>query len=860
MGKSITGRVLAAALLFLPLLVQAAGLGNLKVLSALGQPLNAQIEIVSEQTDEWDSFTAHLASQEAFSRAGIDFNPVLLGLTINIERLNGKAVLYLRTKQPVNEPFLDMLIELQWSSGKLVREYTFLLDPAEYKGPQPIAAAPPPPAPVAAAPVERPVEQPAPPVPAVEEKPIAAMPAPAPAPASAPAPAAAPKPTEKTYEVKKGDTLGEIARRYMGTGVTYNQMLIALFRANREAFIHDNVNLVRAGHILNIPGQDEPAAVDPEEAKLQVQQHMAEFAEYRRKLAAAAAAAKPAGESAGQQSAAGRITQEPAEPAPQAPSDQLKLSKAEPGKPAGAAGVAAREDDRIARERALQEAQSRVGELEKNVADLQKLLELKNQQLAEMEKKAAEQPPAPAAPAAPAKAPEALQAQPPASQPSPQVATAPEPPKAAPPEPAKPPATEAKPRPRPKAVPPPPPPPPSLVDELLDNPLALGGIGGIVLLLLGYGAWAWQRKKSTQARFQDSVSGGEPGGAAGSSAFNPQDQQPGGVPSQASVSQASVGGMGAADEVDPIAEADVYMAYGRDAQAEEILKEALQKDASRAAVHAKLLEIYAGRRDTAAFEQTALKLKGLSGGAGPEWEKAMTLGRSIDPQNGLYGGSGSADMTTPPAAARAAPQAAAPTLDFDLDSTQGRSDSAPNVDFDLGTGTHDTVPSDQSAFSAGGTLKMRMGKEEASATTGLDFDLGGDEQAKPADAGLDFELPSTISEQPSATKAAVDTTGSIDFDLDLDTQGSKAGPETSAAQPTVDLSSISLDLGGASDSLAPATQTDPKWQEVATKLDLAKAYEDMGDKDGARELLNEVMKEGDPAQKGQAQEMLASLG
>ena len=111
-GKSITGRVLAAALLFLPLLVQAAGLGNLKVLSALGQPLNAQIEIVSEQTDEWDSFTAHLASQEAFGRAGIDFNPVLLGLTINIERLNGKAVLYLRTKQPVNEPFLDMLIEL----------------------------------------------------------------------------------------------------------------------------------------------------------------------------------------------------------------------------------------------------------------------------------------------------------------------------------------------------------------------------------------------------------------------------------------------------------------------------------------------------------------------------------------------------------------------------------------------------------------------------------------------------------------------------------------------------------------------------------------------------------------------------
>src|SRR5205823_332556 len=145
----------------------------------------------------------------------------------------------------------------------------------------------------------------------------------------------------------------------------------------------------------------------------------------------------------------------------------------------------------------------------------------------------------------------------------------------------------------------------------------------------------------------------------------------------------------------PIAEADVYMAYGRDAQAEEILKEALQKDAKRTAVHSKLLEIYANRRDATAFEQTALKLKSLTNGSGPEWDKAAALGRSIDPQNGVYSGGGGAAA---PAAPVAAP-AAAPTLDFDLGGTSsqaaapditldsGSKDAAASVDFDLGGST-----------------------------------------------------------------------------------------------------------------------------------------------------------------------------
>jgi len=863
--------MLVAVLLFSPLLAFAVGLGKLTVLSALGQPLNAEIAIVSEQADELESLNARLASQDAFAKAGIEYNPVLLGMKVDVVRRDGKAVLRLRTSQPVNEPFLDVLVELQWSSGKLMREYTFLLDPAEYKGPQPIAAAPPPAPPVVSAPVQAPAQQVAPAPQPVEEKPIAATPETSPAPQPPAPPKEAVKEQEKepakepakeqTYQVKKGDTLGEIARRYLQKGVTYNQMLIALFRANREAFIRDNVNLVKAGGVLKIPGQDEVSAVDPEEAREQVRQNMAEFAEYRRKLAAAAAAAKLAkGEPAGQQTAAGRITEKPAEPTSQATQDQLKLSKSEPGKPGAAATVAARGDDAVARERALQEAQSRVQELEKNVSDLQKLLEVKNEQLAELNKQAAAQQaaakssPPPAQQQAPVPAPQPPQqaAQPAAPAPTPAPATAPQTP--AHPAPA---AAPQKPKPLPRKVAPPP--EPSLVDEVLENPLALGGVGGVVALLLGYGVWAWQRKKSARTSFQDVAAGGSGGPEAGGAPGAP-DQQAGGIPSQVSVSQASVGEMGA-DEVDPIAEADVYMAYGRDAQAEEILKEALQKDPNRATVHAKLLEIYAGRRDTNAFEQTALKLKGLTNGTGAEWEKASALGRSIDPHNGLYGG-GPAEAAQAEVLQRPTP-APAPTLDFDLDSTQSAEAPKGDVDFDLGTGTHEALRTEQSAFSAGGTLKMKMGKEEERpASSGIDFDLGGGDKTKPPDMGLDFELPAASSsvEQAAAHTQAADKAGSIDFDLNLDTEAPKQEAGTGTAQAPIDLSSISLDLGGAGETVAPATETDPKWQEVATKIDLAKAYEDMGDKDGARELLNEVLKEGDAAQKGQAQQMLSSLG
>ena len=870
--RTISVAILAGILcLAEPFAAQAAGLGRLTVLSPLGSPLNAEIEIVSLQPGEEDNLSARLASADAYRQAGIEPSSALRTVRFAIVKRDGRPVLRVTSTAPVNEPFVDLLVDLEWTGGRLTREYTVLLDPPEIKAPQAIAAAPLKPA--------APSAQPLPPLEA-KPKPEAAAPQDSGAPvqdAGAPvqdsgAPVqdvAAPvqgqgAPVQdvpakqdkvagaNAYDVKRGDTLGAIARANLPPGVSLNQMMIAIYRANPDAFLRENINLVRAGRMLTLPSAEELNGVDAAEANRLVQSHRAEWEDYRSRLAAAPTRA----ETASGRAVSGKIEGKPEAGAPGAAEDQVRLSKADPAKAGAAADRAARADDAAARERALQEAQSRVTDLEKNVADLQKLLELKNQQLAELEKKSGAKPAAKAEPAKPeakaepAKPAAPVVAQAPAAAPAPSASA---PAGAAPQPEAKKvePSAEAKKvepaKSKPKAVtPPPPPPPPSLLDEFLDNTVALAGLGAVVVLLLGYGLWSWRRKKATQANFSDSVLG--PGGSGPSLS----DSRSPVSASQASVSQTS--GM-EAEEVDPIAEADVYMAYGRDAQAEEILKEALQKDSNRTPVHAKLLEIYAKRNDTRAFEQSAIKLKTLTNGSGADWDKAAALGRSIDPGNGLYGGGGGGSSSAgamaaaPAAAAFAGAAAAAPSIDFDIGGAtttglaatdiplddQPRASAPTTIDFDLGAGS---TPNSVKLPDPDATLAA------------IDFNLDAEPTKKPAPAAAAAPAPAAVE--------SASTASGLDFDLNLDLGDQSASATKSV--PSMDLSSISLDLGSAGEPGGSTSSNDPKWQEVATKLDLAKAYEEMGDKDGARELLGEVMKDGDATQKGQAQQLLSKLG
>jgi pilus assembly protein FimV len=370
---------------------------------------------------------------------------------------------------------------------------------------------------------------------------------------------------------------------------------------------------------------------------------------------------------------------------------------------------------------------------------------------------------------------------------------------------------------------------------------------------------------------------------------------------QTDFSQSGIGAIDT-DEVDPVAEADVYMAYGRDAQAEEILKEALQKDPSRQAVRVKLLEIYAARKDVKAFETTAGEIYAATGGHGPDWEKTAALGQTIDPGNALYGGrrteptpgsvappqaarEPTVTMSAPVAAALATPEvssprAAPPSVDFNIEAASQEnfagtpdisldvstpSQASNDVGFDLNLGEPSVAPDDQeSDFSPSGTLIMDPGVAKAA----QDLSEGN------VDMALDFELPQNkdsseltntakmmAHSQPTVVLPASQVeksqpTNTMDFDFKLDEPTQDLKPSGSS-----DLSGISLDLGSpAGGGGGDAAQTGGAgWQEVATKLDLAKAYEEMGDKDGARELLNEVVKEGDAAQQQKARTMLDAL-
>jgi pilus assembly protein FimV len=399
LALQLTTRQLAlVSLLLISAAATAGSLGQLTLQSAFGESLKAEIKVVALRRGETETLSARIASPEAFREAGVDYGPAISSLRASIQRREGNYYVVLTSTQPINEPFLDVLVELNWATGRLVRQYTFLLNSAEYKEPN---------APPAVASVEaKPVAPPKAPEPASAPEPaktpeVAPTPiTPAPAAEATPAPMAeaAPQPAPETpapgegraggsYEVGKGDTLSQIAVANLPEGVSLNQMLVALYRANEAAFINSNMNLVRAGARLAIPSKEDATVVAGEDATKFVSVQAQEFDEYRRRVATTVAMA-PARERPGQR-ATGKIETAPlAPPVPKSPTeDQLRLSRAEPTSKAGK--TAARADDLAARERELKEERERVSQLEQNVKDMERLLELKNQQLAELQKLAA---------------------------------------------------------------------------------------------------------------------------------------------------------------------------------------------------------------------------------------------------------------------------------------------------------------------------------------------------------------------------------------------------------------------------------------------------------------------------------------
>jgi len=645
--KRAAAVAVASCLSFSPWLVEAAGLGKITVLSGLGQPLRAEIELNASHA-ELAGMSARLAPQAAFREAGIDYATALYDLRFAIEkRSNGTPVLKISSAKPVNDPFMDFLVELNWPAGPTVREYTFLLDPPE----------------VAARAAARPVST-------AEARVVETARGPAAAP-TATVRSEAPKATTVrpraateskksgeggTHLVQQGETLRKIAGETKYEGVSLEQMLVGLFKKNPDAFIGDNINRLKAGAILNVPDKAAVAAVPAAEAKKLYLEQAGDWNSYRQKLAATAVKGQAKQEDAAQ-SAAGKITarvEEKASPAEQA-KDQVKVSKAEMAAKGAAGGrpAAAVEEDLIAKDNALKEAQDRLAVLEKNVVELQKLVDMKTQRLAELQQQASgkKEELKPATPAEPPKP--VVPAEPPkAAEPAPAVE---------PPKPVEPPkaAEEVKPVEAPKApdVKPPEAPKQSAAAPAPESdfdPLPLIG-GGLLALLAGYFLLR-RRRAEPEPALTAAVPG--PSSLGPNSVFRMtggQSVDTGNVPLQTGDFSQTGPGTIDTDEVDPVAEADVYMAYGRDAQAEEILIEALRKDPNRTAIHAKLLEVYSNRKSVKQFDTLASELYAQTGGVGAEWEKVAAMGAALDPENPLYSSGRSAVSSEAESATAAAP-------------------------------------------------------------------------------------------------------------------------------------------------------------------------------------------------------------
>ncbi|MES2936512.1 MAG: FimV/HubP family polar landmark protein [Pseudomonadota bacterium] len=898
-------------------------MGRVTVQSALGEPLRVQIDIPDINADEVASLRVNVASPDAFRAAGVEYNPALSNATITLQRRpDGRYFLQLTSERSINDPFVDLILETTWASGRIVRDYTMLFDPPNLRQPQaPIAAqVSPPPASQQAQPAaqaQRPAaaEPPAARAPAGRAPTTTARAARTPTPSAAAPTPAAPGGDGKQVTVQNGDTAGKIAAANKPATVSLDQMLLALLRSNPDAFAGGNVNRLRSGAVLQIPSAEQATQVNAGEAGQQIVVQSRDFNEFRRRLAEGLPTSNLG---SSDRKASGKVQAQVDEKKPTAGTpDKLTLSKnAVQGKAA---------EEKIARDRAAKDAATRVAELNKNLSDLNRLNGTTGSGSTGSGTGAAAGKPGVSVPVATAGSTAASAAKPPvaagASAPKPQAAapvTASPAPAAAPTAsaaspmanvaatpasaPAAPAATGASAvpamasasapdstaglpatgasaaalpasapaaaasttvataTPKPAAKPPS---EPSLVDDLLENPLIPAAGVGLLALLLGAGFYKLrQRRKATQIDSSFLESRLQPDSFFGASGGQRIDTAEAMSSASGSSMVYSPSQLDAAGDVDPVAEADVYLAYGRDLQAEEILKEALRTNPQRVAIHAKLLEIYAKRRDGKAFQSVAVEAYNLTNGQGLEWEHICELGRELDPGNTLYRPGGEPDAGVAAASAATSPVNFGSTTAISPPPAEAQHSIPPDIDLDFSLDEQAPAP-----HHAAAPLEATQ-KFEPIPSLDMDFNAPaapGHAAHAPVDTGrpselpdlalddnsLDFDMDPAPAPAPAAAARKADD-GMMEFDLgalSLDLPSSTQQPSSSAlsaADESISTGGLELDSGDGN--------------PLATKLALAEEFNAIGDPDGARSLAQEVVAEASGELKTRAQRLLAEIG
>ena len=630
-------RMLLIACLLSPSLSWALGLGEIHLNSSLNEPMNAEIDLIAAAPDELTALRATLANREAFTRYGIDKPPFLSTLTFKVGKAkDGRDALLVRSTEAIPEPFVTFLVEVNWARGRLMREYTVLLDPPVYTPGEPASSA----APVVAATT----------APAAPRR--AAPAVPADAPASEPVPASSRAPTSgssrnvaasnaTSVRVGDGDTLTKIARTlHAGTAETpanVDQTMIALYRSNPDAF-GGNINVLRRGAVLRVPDADEIAALNQKEAMGEVHRQMSAWR--------------------GGDTAA-------------APSGHLRLVTPTTGA-AGVAGVGNGGD--------TQALKDRVKDLEGQLAESKRLIEIRNSELSALQHKLG----------APATPPSTV------TPPAPPAATV-VPPVATPPTAAIPPATVTPPVP-PAVVPsttPPTPPPVASITEPTPTPVPVPmptvkkkpvvvapvesgswidwvaanwwvPLAVLVLVLGGVGLAVTRRRRREQnsdlSRLMDDTDVTDPRDPTskltalrkGNESFVVEESGEHPLPEFAAEPNrfSDTGDLKSPDDTmssesavnldqgDPLAEADFHMAYGLYDQAADLVRIALEREPDRRDLRLKLLEIYFVWGNKDAFLQTAKGLEATRERApAGEWDKIVIMGKQICPDEPMFAAS-----------------------------------------------------------------------------------------------------------------------------------------------------------------------------------------------------------------------------
>jgi pilus assembly protein FimV len=917
-------------------MAQALGLGGLTVKSTLNQPLLAEIELTEVQDLNASQVVPSLATSAEFAQAGVGRVAILDDLTFTpVVNPGGKSVLRITSTKPIRDPYVKFLVQVLWPNGRALREYSLLLDPPKFS-PQAAAAA-------AAGSAQLPSTAPnAAPAPA----PAADAPVPAPAP-STPAPAAEPKFTQ--YTTANNDTLWEIAERVKNGG-TVQQTMLAIQALNPDAFIAGNINRLKKGQVLRLPSPQESTALAQPRAVAEVAEQNRAWREGRR---------MPSG---ARQVDATRRDRSGGAPSQIDAKDNLSLVSAN-AKP-GAKGVASDNADISNKLATTQESldttrrdnaelKSRMTDLQSQVDKLQRLIQLKNDQLAKMQASGAAIPPPvdpanAANPANPAVSPNSVTNPNNAANPAMQAevvpnAAAPDVAGKAPneiaPEDALPvdgaavtsatpdqslivpaePAVDEDNR--------------SALDKILSSPMLMGLIGGgallVLLLLLLLLARrrnalieAERHRQMARALSEESDFASDmdmpPSSFEGLETPAPHAKMPPAPTVTEPVRE---------HPADALVQAEIHIAYGRTNQAVAVLEDAIKHEPERSDLRLKLMEVYAEQDNKSGFVAQERQLI-ATGKNHAEVEELKSRYPSMAAAAAAVAGVAAAAVLAsemdakyvedllhdePEVTAQPQPYTEVPldeefdnAFDLSLDDLDGESTAAaPNRAVAQDNATLDDLDLD-APFSASAADDLDfdaiLREQQATATDAkpadlddFDLDLSEDQPALKAEddylLGMEDELrdpsPSVPSAEPGAAKADVADDIDLPADFDLSLADEMETDQASQAFAS-EIDDVNAELDRLSQSLeqppiakpfeAPPVDSprfneedalladdEPEFDflagtdEAATKLDLARAYIEMGDADGARDILDEVVVEGDDGQKTEARDMLSRL-